>query len=458
MEYYPMRNTWCVASALILAAALGVLAGETQKRDLPQSKGSYVLTLPKGHDPKKVYDLVVALHGAGDTAENFSHFWQGQVAGRETILAVPEASSKMGPGFTWSSEDLDRVVETVEDAVKNFGADRKRILLSGHSAGCAIGFYIVSKKPDFFACFGGVAHGVQQGLVNEKELEKAADTTAIYYAVGTKDQNHAIYQKTVDLLTKMKFNLRHEDPDIPHTITPEEAKHMLEHFDATADKLGQARLAEAKKQVAAKSWGAAETALSQVAAGKGPSAAEARTLLEGLRGEWTPKLAAAKALPGPDALEALRKLQGELPGTSVAGEAKAVAEAIASDPKTAQLAAQRKQEALEAKAREAFEKAEALEKAAKLPQALAAFEGGLKEYALTGSKARFDAAVARLKADPKVGAAIQQDEALKLLNRAENLIRNEALGEAKELLLEIAQKFPDCDAGKRAKEQAAKMR
>lgn len=428
-----------------------------QKKELADGKGSYILVLPKGHDPKKTYELIVSLHGAGDTAENYARCWTSWLGNREAILAVPEGSAKMGPGYSWSGEDEVRVAATVEECIKTYGADRKRVLLTGHSAGCAIGFLVLSKHPDMFACYGGTAQ-VVENFVNKKDLEKAVPNTAIYFAIGKQDPNHAFYKETVDLLTKMKFNLVTEDPDIPHTVTPEECKKMLDLFDSTADKIGQARLAEAKKQLIAKNWASAEKELSAVASGKGLSATEAGTLLDGMKKEFAAKFDAAKTLKGPDAVEALLKVEREYPGTSVATDARALADKIAADPATKDIAETRRKEALEAKALQAMKDAQAFETAGKWMQAADAYERVAKEFAESTQKSPATAAAERLKKDPRLLAARNTGDAEKLLKRANNYISNGANDEAKEILTELIEKFPDTEAAKQAKSKVGALK
>jgi predicted esterase len=451
-----VRIAFAVSLVLTMSAAFCAFE-EPQKHELPDGKGLCMIVLPKGHDPKKSYDLIVALHGAGDTAENFARCWSTWAGNRESILAVPEASQKAGPGYTWSTPDEAKIAAVVEDCIKTYGADRKRVMLTGHSAGCAIGFFVVSKHPDMFACYGGTAQVVEQ-FVNKKELEKAVPTTAIYFAIGKQDPNHAFYKDTLDLLTKMKFNIVTEDPDIGHTVTPEECKKMLDLFDSTADKIGQQRLADAKKQLAAKSWGAAENALAAVASGKGPSATEAATLLENLKKEFITKLDAAKALKGPDAVEAYQKIEKEYPGTTVAAEAHTLAEQVSKDPATKEIADTRRHEALEAKALQALKDAEALETAGKFIPALDAYERMVKDFAESTLKPKAQAAVERLKKDPRLVSAKNSGEAEKLLKRADNFLRNGANDEAKEILSEVIQKFPDTDAAKQAKSKVSLLK
>ena len=363
----------------------------------------------------------------------------------------------MGPGYSWSGEDDARIAATVDECVKTYGADPKRVMLTGHSAGCAIGFLVISKHPSMFACYGGTAQ-VVEGFVNKKELEKAAPNTAIYFAIGKQDPNHAFYKETVDLLTGMKFNLVTEDPDIPHTVTPKEGKKMLELFDSTADKIGQARLTEAKKQLSAKNWAAAEKELAAVASGKGLSATEATTLLDGLKKDFAAKFDAAKALKGPDAVDALQKVEREFPGTSVATDAKALADKIAADPATKEMADTRRREALEAKALQAMKDAQALEAAGKWLQAAEAYDRVAKDFAESSQKVKAAESAERLRKDPRLLAAKNTGEADKLLKRANNFISNGANDEAKEILTELIQKFPDTDAAKLAKSKVGALK
>lgn len=453
----PIITCRAILYGALVVAMPSVLAAAPQKHDLPDGKGYYYVVLPKDHDPKKSYDLVIALHGAGDTAENFAKCWESWMGPRDTILAMPEAGAKAGPGFTWQDTDDPKVPATLDDCVKNFGADRKRVMLMGHSAGCAIGFLFLSKHPDMFTCYSGTAMVVEP-FVKQKDLEKAVASTAIYYAVGKQDPNHKFYKDTVELLTKLKFNLVTEDPDIGHTVTPEEVKKMLEVFDSTADKAGQERLTDAKKQLAAKNWAAAETALIGAASGRGASATEAKALLDNLKKDFATKMDAAKALKGPDELDALTRIEREYPGTSAASEAHSLSEQVSKDPETQKMADVRKHEALESKATQAMTEAQALEKSGKLQQALDVYTRIVKDFADSTQKVKAVESAERLKKDPKLTAAKNTGEADKLLKRADNFLRNGANDEAKDILAEIVEKYPDTDAAKQAKSKAAELK
>ncbi|MFH1021856.1 MAG: PHB depolymerase family esterase [Planctomycetota bacterium] len=452
-----MRRFLPFVLAAMVAFSARAAGNVPEERKLPKSGGSYTLVLPARYKDLKLCDVLVALHGAGDTAANYARVWQQWMGERETILAVPEAGTAAGPGFTWSTGDLARVIETVEDVTANFRVDKRRIYLNGHSAGCAVGFHFLSKNPEIFAGFGGTAHGIQQGLVNEKELVAAAAKTVIYYAVGKKDPNHAIFQDTVDRLTKMKFIFKAEDPDIGHTVTAEEAKAMFAFFDSVTDKAGQEKLTRAKKYIEEKKWKEAEKLLDETGTGVGLAARQAREILEALRKDWEEKLTAAKVFPGPEAVRALNELAREYPGASIEASARAAANAMAADPAVAALVAEDEKKAREKEAEGALAKAVALEAEKRLVPALREYERVVKTYAGTTSADKAKAAAERLAALPEVKSEVQEVEAKKLYSMAENYLVNNARDRARGMFEEISKKYPDCQSGKKAAKRLAEM-
>lgn len=453
-----MRIYWYIALLVFAVGLRGAPAGDgLQKRDLPKSKAFYTLVLPEGFDAKKTYEIMLALHGAGDSSENFARCWQSWMGKRDMILAVPEGTDRR----LWQEADIERISETINDVVKNFSGDAKRVLLTGHSAGCFFGFKLIVLKPDMFQAFGGTAAGliIEHGGPKEKDYEAIAPKVSIYLGIGKRDGNHELFGPTIQILEKYKFNYQAEDPDdLGHSISGAEVKNMLTFWDSTADRAGQQRLAEAKKLLDAKNWAAAEKALDGAASGKTASAAEAKTLLENLRKDLNAKFEAAKALPGPDAIVALKKLQAEYPGTSVAEEAGKSADAVAKDPKTAEVADQRRAQAWEAEAQAAYQKASDLEKTGKFGPAMDQYAFVAKLYHNTPFKKQSEDALARLKADKKVTSAVSQSEAEKAFKRAEMLLKNQMVVEARELFEEVAQKYPDTEVGKQAKEKAGSLR
>lgn len=198
-----------------------------------ESGGHYRLFIPPGQrNPSPGHAAVIALHGAGDTAANFASFLI-RISGRPSlVLAVPEASHKLGSGFTWGSDDATRIAETRTDLIDNHGVDPQRIMLFGFSAGCTMGFQMISQRPNEFLCYAGIGAGIPPSTIPEAALAKAAPHTAICYVVGKKDPSYALYHATLELLEKHQFRVEAEDPaGVGHALTPQLLKRVDRFFD-----------------------------------------------------------------------------------------------------------------------------------------------------------------------------------------------------------------------------------
>ncbi len=205
---------------------------QASKRPL-SGGGHYTLFVPpRQRDPSSPHAAVIALHGAGDTAENFARFLIRTSGNPSLILAVPEASHKLGSGFTWGSDDVTRIAETRTDLIDIHGVDPQRVMLFGFSAGCVMGFHVISQRPNEFVCFAGIGAGIPPDRIPEAALAKAAPYTAICYVVGKKDPSHSSYQSTLDLLDKHQFRVESDDPPgVGHALTPRLLKRVNRFFD-----------------------------------------------------------------------------------------------------------------------------------------------------------------------------------------------------------------------------------
>jgi poly(3-hydroxybutyrate) depolymerase len=216
-----------------LALAANASAVMTERKVTATGKVPYILVLPDNYDSKKSHDLIVPLHGAGDSAANLAQVWSPVVTKRgNTIVAVPQGSIGQGAAFTWNSTDAPRILEVVEHVLKNYSVDPKCVLLTGFSAGCGMGFIVIAQKPELFALFGGIAGAIPPQFPIQN-LKNAAGKVPIYYAVGTQDGNNAgVFTPTVNALRKMGFEVKGEQPNCGHTLRAEEVKSMLAFFDS----------------------------------------------------------------------------------------------------------------------------------------------------------------------------------------------------------------------------------
>lgn len=229
---------------LLLAGPLGVAArAEDKLRPLPDDAGKYVLSLPNNYDPKKEYELIVALHGSGDPPEHFVKALRSLMPAREFILAAPYSRDLM----EWDSDELPVVEATLADVKKTCRIKTDRVLLLGFSAGGGFGFYFVAQKPELFSGFASFAQ--TNNAVPEDDLAAAKDLP-IFYSVGKRDKYSKPSEESAARLKKLGFTFEYDTPaDIGHTLTPEQLKRMFAWFDGVFKKRAEAKAEDSEDAV-----------------------------------------------------------------------------------------------------------------------------------------------------------------------------------------------------------------
>jgi poly(3-hydroxybutyrate) depolymerase len=119
------------------------------------SGNPYVAYVPTSYNPNKLTPLVIALHGAGDTAQNYlSIIWQGNADTDGFIVIAPEGTAPLGGGFTWNSTDESLILAAAVDAYACYAIDPKKEIMHGFSAGGIMAYMI---GLDHAALFSGIS-------------------------------------------------------------------------------------------------------------------------------------------------------------------------------------------------------------------------------------------------------------------------------------------------------------
>jgi predicted esterase len=145
------------------------------------------LLAPRSHGP---HPVLIALHGGGDNATEFSTHWQAAVDGG-WLVAVPESSQLRSPnGHAWY--DRQRAINEVrthyESISRNQVLDLNRVVLGGYSQGGALAIWMALTSVIPARGFIGIAPPAQ----DIKEIESllkygAARTVRGYFVVGDSD-------------------------------------------------------------------------------------------------------------------------------------------------------------------------------------------------------------------------------------------------------------------------------
>ena len=118
--------------------------------------------------------LVVALHGCGQGAVEFDHGtgWSTLADRLGFVVVYPEQQSSNNPKscFSWfqpgdivrNSGEALSIHQMVEHAIETFGADRRKVFITGLSAGGAMANAMLATYPEVYAggaIIGGLAYG-----------------------------------------------------------------------------------------------------------------------------------------------------------------------------------------------------------------------------------------------------------------------------------------------------------
>ncbi|HXF93280.1 MAG TPA: hypothetical protein VNK46_11040 [Nitrospiraceae bacterium] len=138
------------------------------------------LYVPPSYEPVKDYALVVCLHGAGFTGDQYLERWRTRL-GDDYILACP--TIPRGAWWTRSAEDL--VLATIRVVQSRYRIDPDRIFLTGMSNG-GIGAWIIgAHHATRFAGLAPMAGGLDEVLF---PFLSNLRWTPVYVIHGRKDQ------------------------------------------------------------------------------------------------------------------------------------------------------------------------------------------------------------------------------------------------------------------------------
>ena len=125
-----------------------------------------VIRVPQSYDPTTAMPLMLALHGSGDTANNFVNLWANLAESEGFIVLVPESLSG---GVSWNPGTDTQVISELLDVVAaQWNIDECRVYLTGYSAGAHYGYMLGLANADYFAALGvqagSLSFAIQGGI------------------------------------------------------------------------------------------------------------------------------------------------------------------------------------------------------------------------------------------------------------------------------------------------------
>jgi predicted esterase len=146
---------------LMLLASLPALAEVPKAKSIRKEQGRDTVTLETGEvarawapapRPGRKPGLVVSLHGMGDAPDTMLD-WAGDVAAhRRDVWCAVQGGERVGSGWGWDpAKDVERVARMTRFAIAHYGADPRRVVVQGFSAGGLTAMYAATKNKDLFA-------------------------------------------------------------------------------------------------------------------------------------------------------------------------------------------------------------------------------------------------------------------------------------------------------------------
>jgi len=164
----------------------------------------YVAYVPASYDPNALTPLVVALHGAGDTAMNYLDVvWKADADADGFIVIAPEGTAPLGNGYTWDSTDESLILAAATDVYACYAIDPKKEIIHGFSAGGIMAYLIGLHDA---ARFSGIS--ISSADLDSAEaiygapLLPSAWKIPVSHFHGTQDQNFPI-QYAIDGMNRL---------------------------------------------------------------------------------------------------------------------------------------------------------------------------------------------------------------------------------------------------------------
>lgn len=205
-----------VAPALLAALCLSLPACATSGGFTPDKAHGFVarqsaghrhhVYLPTGWSADKAWPVIVYLHGGGE---------RGDDGDRPTQVGLGPVIARSGGAFPyvvvfpqciksqfWAEAPMRaRVIEALDDAMREFHGDPARVYLTGHSMGGYGTWLIAARNPGRFAALAPIAGGVKppfgykvpeddlfkKGLDPEAVVAQAVGHTPVWIFHGKKD-------------------------------------------------------------------------------------------------------------------------------------------------------------------------------------------------------------------------------------------------------------------------------
>lgn len=216
---------------VFMALTVGAVSSAAQKQEtrflnrsitFNKSEYRYVVYVPREFSRKQTYPVILALHGGGEYGSDGLKQTDGFLAKAvrrnperfPAIVIFPQAKADGTPG--WQQEGGKAALAALDQSIKEFRGDARRVYLTGYSAGGNGSWFLLSHYPEKFA-----AAIVVCGFISK---HKGTTSGVDYPALAPPDAPDA-YAYIAQKVSKIPIWIFHGDAD--QTIPVEESRKMF---------------------------------------------------------------------------------------------------------------------------------------------------------------------------------------------------------------------------------------
>lgn len=204
--------------------------------------GHYLLARPAGYETGHRPPLIIALHGTQTTADDLLKLWSGLDHPFGMLIVSPQNGSA-----GWEDGDALFLQAVYRDLEQRMSFDARRVLLTGHSAGGAMCFYMLYNA-GFPVSAVATSANYLPPTVTANDI-RARSEIPVFYAVGREDLHHVRMHRASLLLRNNGTSVRILTLDIGHVIEPRVMQAAADWFIEVGDRQSVERMAQARRDL-----------------------------------------------------------------------------------------------------------------------------------------------------------------------------------------------------------------
>ncbi|MFH0889495.1 MAG: DJ-1/PfpI family protein [Planctomycetota bacterium] len=210
---------------------------------LEKPSSEYYLYVPDGYAHDKSWPLLIALHGAGDTARNFIGAWTGN-ASKYGYIVLAVKSAAQG----WVKSDGPLILSAIEDVKKQYLINHDLVFIAGFSSGA---FMVSEFGMDNYKLFRIIA--TFAGATFMSAPQPAKDRISIFIICGAQDLNMISSKQGLTVLKSGNMDVElKEVPNLGHAMRNEDIDWLCERIEektqSLKDLMRRAKLARNEKR------------------------------------------------------------------------------------------------------------------------------------------------------------------------------------------------------------------